>query len=137
MATGVLIGTVANRLEALSRGRAKAKTALRRFVSNEVADVVMSVGAEDMLAPHQCEVAVLFVDLRGFTGFTNNVTRSTSWACLSEYYAAVGDVLQEHGATIGGFDGDGVMAFVGDPVPHESPPTRPCGWHAVADRLDR
>jgi class 3 adenylate cyclase len=119
--TGVLVGGIAAHIDDARRAERAAKTALRRFVAPEVADVVVSSGAEDMLAPHQCEVGVIFVDLRGFTEFTNNVSPGRIVEVLGEYYAAVGEVLQENGATIGGFDGDGVMAFVGDPVPHDKP----------------
>ena len=71
-----------------------------------------------MLAPHRADIAALFVDLRGFTQFTNAVTAERVMRTLDEYYEAVGSILDAHGATIGGFDGDGVFAYVGDPIPH-------------------
>ncbi|HJR25682.1 MAG TPA: adenylate/guanylate cyclase domain-containing protein [Acidimicrobiales bacterium] len=90
---------------------------LRRFLSPQVADVVVTRGSEGLLEPHQSEVAVLFVDLRGFTRFTNSVDADTVVGVLGEYYAAVGTVLEAYGATIGGYDGDGIMAYLGDPIP--------------------
>jgi class 3 adenylate cyclase len=91
---------------------------LRRFLAPQVADVVMSASADDaLLAPHRRDVAVLFCDLRGFTRFTNSVDPDTVVSVLGEYYAAVGAVLEAHGATIGGYDGDGIMAYLGDPIP--------------------
>jgi adenylate cyclase len=91
---------------------------LRRFLASQVADVVMSTGAdESLLEPHRRDVAVLFCDLRGFTRFTNSVSPNTVVSVLGEYYAAVGSVLEGHGATIGGYDGDGIMAYLGDPIP--------------------
>ena len=87
---GVLIGGLASRLDA--RGvrsptsiaiskravteqvdELERTSRLRRFLSPQVADLVMSSGADRMLAPHRCEIAVFFVDLRGFTHFTNTV----------------------------------------------------------------
>jgi len=94
---------------------------LRRFLSPQVADVVMSTGTEELLKPHRCEVAVIFVDLRGFTSFTNAVDAGHVMTVLGDYYRAVGSVLDAHGATIGGFDGDGVMAYIGDPVAVDKP----------------
>jgi adenylate cyclase len=91
---------------------------LRRFLAPQVADVVMSASADDaLLAPHRRDVAVLFCDLRGFTRFTNSVYPDTVVSVLGEYYAVVGAVLEAHGATIGGYDGDGIMAYLGDPIP--------------------
>ena len=40
---------------------------------------------------------------------------------LDDYYRVVGSILDRHGATIGGFDGDGVMAYFGDPVRIDEP----------------
>jgi class 3 adenylate cyclase len=137
VASGVILGGITTGLDDSGREEARAKAALRRFVSKEVADVVVSKGAEEMLAPHQCEVAVLFVDLRGFTDFTNNVAPEHIVHVLGEYYAAVGEILQDNGATIGGFDGDGVMAFIGDPVPHDKPAQDAVRIaKAIAKRLD-
>ncbi|MEY2426326.1 MAG: adenylate cyclase [Actinomycetota bacterium] len=110
---------------------------LRRFLSPQIADVVMSVGAEVTLAPHRCEVAVLFVDLRGFTHFTNSVDAGRVMQVLGEYYNVVGSILDRHGATIGGFDGDGVMAYFGDPVPVDMPAREALMTAGeIADELD-
>jgi class 3 adenylate cyclase len=141
--TGVVMGGITNSLERSRREerRAKAELAslnrhleervsqqvneleragrLRRFLSPQIAEVVTSEGAEEMLAPHRRDIAAFFVDLRGFTAFTNAVTAERVMRVLDEYYDAVGSVLDRHGATIGGFDGDGVFAYLGDPVPHE------------------
>lgn len=135
VASGVILGGLAARLDESRRVEARAKAALRRFLAPEVADAVVSSSEE--LNAHQREVGVLFVDLRGFSEFTNLVEAERTMHVLTEYYAAVGAVLQEHGATIGGFDGDGVMAFIGDPVPHDKPAQQTVRTaEAVAARLD-
>ncbi|MCW3038800.1 MAG: adenylate/guanylate cyclase [Solirubrobacterales bacterium] len=89
---------------------------LRRFLAPQVAEVVMSDDRESLLEPHRRDVGILFCDLRGFTSFANRVDPDTIVSVLGEYYATVGTVLEAHGATIGGFDGDGIMAYLGDPI---------------------
>ena len=126
--TGVVVGGMAARLDDLNHNleaRVRDQVAelertgrLRRFLSPQVADVVTSEGADDVLRPHRADIAVFFVDLRGFTAFTNAVSAARVMRVLDEYYEAVGSILERHGATIGGFDGDGVFAYLGDPVPH-------------------
>jgi class 3 adenylate cyclase len=96
---------------------------LRRFLSPQVADAVLSSGGEDVLAPHRREVAVFFIDLRRFTSFTSRVEPEDVVDVLREYYDAVGALLNQFQATIGAFTGDGIMAYFGDPVPCDSPPT--------------
>src|SRR5438445_13426859 len=40
---------------------------LRHFLSPQVADLVLSQGADELLAGHRREITVVFADLRGFT----------------------------------------------------------------------
>lgn len=94
---------------------------LRRFLTPQVADAVMSADAEAMTRPHRRRIAVFFCDLRGFTAFTHDSEPEEVVANIDEYYRTVGEVLQRHGATIGGYAGDGIMAYLGDPVPHPEP----------------
>jgi len=94
---------------------------LRRFLSPQVADVLLSDDSETLHRPHRARIAVFFCDLRGFTAFTNRAEPEEVVSALDEYYAVTGGLLLKHGATIGDYAGDGVMAYFGDPVPHPDP----------------
>ena len=94
---------------------------LRRFLSPQVAEAVMSGESEGLTRPHRQRIAVFFCDLRGFTAFTNAAEPEEVVGVLDEYYRAVGEVLQRYDATIGGYAGDGIMAYFGDPVVREDP----------------
>ncbi|MEZ0577518.1 adenylate/guanylate cyclase domain-containing protein [Nocardioides sp. MH1] len=94
---------------------------LRRFLTPQVADAVLSADGEELIRPHRQQIAVFFCDLRGFTAFTKESEPEEVVADLDQYYRTVGEVLQRHGATIGGYAGDGIMAYLGDPVPHAEP----------------
>ncbi|GAA3833237.1 adenylate/guanylate cyclase domain-containing protein [Nocardioides panacisoli] len=94
---------------------------LRRFLTPQVADAVLSADADAVMRPHRARIAVFFCDLRGFTAFTKDSEPEEVVADLDLYYRTVGEVLQRHGATIGGYAGDGIMAYFGDPVPHPEP----------------
>ncbi len=97
---------------------------LRRFLSPQVADAVLSSGGENMLATHRRQIAVIFVDLRGFTGFSAVAEPEDVVEVLTEFYEAVGVIVKRLGATVGGFAGDGVMAYFNDPFPCDDPPGR-------------
>src|SRR4029077_8823426 len=45
---------------------------LRRFLSPQVADLVVASGTEKQLESHRREITALFCDLRGFTGFSES-----------------------------------------------------------------
>ena len=93
---------------------------LRRFLSPQIAEVVEGQ-AQELLQPHRRRIAVLFGDLRGFTAFTNANEPEEVLEVLNAYYSEVGAAIQAHRATIGGYEGDGFMAYVGDPLPVEDP----------------
>jgi class 3 adenylate cyclase len=97
---------------------------LRRFLSAPVAEAVLESSDESKLAPHRREIAVLFCDLRGFTGFTKQVEPEEVMEVLDSYYAAAGEQITKFQATLGSFEGDGLMAYLNDPVPCDEPARR-------------
>ncbi|MBV8296723.1 MAG: adenylate/guanylate cyclase domain-containing protein [Acidimicrobiia bacterium] len=103
-------------IEALNR--------LRRFLSPQVAEAVLTAGDEAILQPHRRQIAVFFVDLRGFTTFTSGAEPEEVVEALDAYYKVVGDVLRRYEATVGTFAGDGIMAYLNDPVPCEDAPDK-------------
>jgi class 3 adenylate cyclase len=141
--TGLLMGQIASRADELATAEHEARVeladlnhtledrvdeqvaeieqlgGLRRFLSPQVADVVLSGDSEELGKPHRRRIAVFFCDLRGFTAFTNNAEPEEVIGVLEEYYGAVGGLLQRYDATVGDYAGDGIMAYFGDPVPRE------------------
>lgn len=110
---------------------------LRRFLSAPVAEAVLSSSDESPLAPHRREIAVLFCDLRGFTAFTKQVEPEEVMEVLDGYYAAAGEQITAFQATLGSFEGDGLMAYLNDPVPCEEPARRVVEMGlAIADAID-
>jgi adenylate cyclase len=94
---------------------------LRRFLSPQVADLIVSSGNEKQLESHRREISALFCDLRGFTGFSESSDPEDVMALLREYHKAIGEIIFRHGGTLERFAGDGVMVIFGDPVPLENP----------------
>ena len=97
---------------------------LRRFLSAPVAEAVLTSSDESPLAPHRREIAVLFCDLRGFTAFTKQVEPEEVMEVLDAYYAAAGAQITRFEATLGSFEGDGLMAYLNDPIPCDKPGIR-------------
>ncbi|MEX2247264.1 MAG: protein kinase [Dehalococcoidia bacterium] len=92
---------------------------LRRFLSPQIADVVVSSGDETILRSHRRQVAVIFCDLRGFTGFSEDPEEVM--AVLGEYHEAMGALISAAEATVGFFEGAGLMVFFNDPLPCPEP----------------
>src|SRR5262249_5844406 len=67
------------------------------------------------------EIAVVFLDLRGFTAFTETADPEDVMAVLGEYHVAMGTLIMSYGGTLERFAGDGMMVFFNDPVPLRNP----------------
>jgi class 3 adenylate cyclase/PAS domain-containing protein len=90
---------------------------LTRFLSPKVSDLIMSGDADDPLKTRRREITVVFVDLRGFTGFTETAEPEEVMGVLREYHAELGRAIMAYDGTIEHFAGDGVMILFNDPVP--------------------
>jgi len=93
---------------------------LKRFFSPQLAELLVAEG-EEMLKAHRREVNVAFLDLRGFTAFTERAAPEEVMGLLREYHGALGRLVIRHGGTLERFAGDSVMVFFNDPVPMERP----------------
>jgi adenylate cyclase len=89
---------------------------LRRFLSPQVVDAIVSSGDESILRSHRREVAVFFADLRGWTKFVDTVEPEELLRVLREFHQAIGGLVQRFEATVGFLEGDGVQLFFNDPI---------------------
>lgn len=96
---------------------------LKRFFSRPVAEAIVA-GGEEMLEPHRCEITAVFLDLRGFTAFTDRADPDEVMELLRAYHATLGRTVDEFGGTLEHFAGDGIMIFFNDPLPVDRPAER-------------
>ena len=89
---------------------------LRRFLSPQVADLIVSSGNEALLDSHRREITVVFVDLRGFTAFAETAGPEEVMEVLHQYHAEMGRLILDAEGTLEHFAGDGLMVFFNDPV---------------------
>src|SRR5215467_8789225 len=94
---------------------------LKRFFSPQLAELIVSGGAEDPLKSHRREITVVFLDLRGFTAFAETSEPEEVMGVLREYHAEMGRLVLEHEGTLERFTGDGMMIFFNDPLPVDNP----------------
>jgi class 3 adenylate cyclase/CheY-like chemotaxis protein len=97
---------------------------LRRFLSPQLAELVMSSGDESFLKSHRREITVVFCDLRGFTAFAETVEPEDLMLVLNQYHAALGDLVHRFEGTLERFAGDGLMVIFNDPLPCPDGPRR-------------
>jgi adenylate cyclase len=97
---------------------------LRRFLSPQLAELILSSGTESLLQSHRREIAVVFCDLRGFTAFSEVGEPEDVMSVLDLYHSAMGELIFRHEGTLKDIYGDGLMIFFNDPVPCPDPVAR-------------
>ncbi|MEW1952876.1 response regulator [Terrabacter sp. NPDC080008] len=103
-------------LERLSR--------LRRFLSPQIAGLILESGDESFLESHRRDITTVFTDLRGFTAFAETSEPEETMSVLRDYHAALGELVFAYEGTLEHFAGDGLMVFFNDPPPCADAPER-------------
>jgi class 3 adenylate cyclase len=97
---------------------------LKRFFSPQLAELILAGGADDPLESHRRDITVVFLDLRGFTAFSESAEPEEVMGALSEFHNAMGRRILEYQGTLERFTGDGLMVFFNDPLPIQEPARR-------------
>ncbi len=91
----------------------------QRFLSPQIAKAILEDENSDPFKTHRREVTVAFIDLRGFTAFSDSAEPEEVIDFLRTYHAEMGRLIFQYEGTVEHFAGDGIMAFFGDPIPRE------------------
>jgi adenylate cyclase len=117
------------------RARRALRTTFERFVAPDVAAELLPEGdAPARLESRRLEATVLFCDLRGFTTLAERLRAEQVIAVLNRYLDAVSGAVFAHGGTVVSYQGDGVMAVFGAPLPQDDHAAR--ALHAAREILD-
>jgi adenylate cyclase len=95
---------------------------LRRFLSPQLAELIVSGDDDALLDSHRREITVVFCDLRGFTAFSEAAEPEEVMAVLGRFHAELGQLVFQFGGTLERFAGDALMIFFNDPFPCPDPP---------------
>lgn len=106
---------------AVSQDRAQRIARLRQFLAPQVADLVESVGHEEVLDSQRVDVVAIFCDLRNFTAFSAQAKPDEVMAVLDKYYYSLGPIITKFEATQTSFTGDGLMLLLNAPLPRDNP----------------
>lgn len=91
-----------------------------RFLDPIVVQQLAEQGlSEETQASKQCEISILFSDIRGFTTMSEKASAAEIMSLLNAYFTRqVGVIFKNHG-TLDKFIGDAIMAFWGAPLADE------------------
>ena len=89
---------------------------LSRYFSPNMVNLLASA-EHDPGAVRSQDIAVLFVDIVGFTSIAESSTPAEVMELLRRYHALIEEAIFENGGTLDKYLGDGVMATFGTPQP--------------------
>ena len=123
--TGVALlfiaGVVAHYVRA-AIGKNEVTKTFERYVAPSIVKEIMKEGTDELsLGGKNCEIAVLFVDVRGFTTMSERLAPEKVVLILNRYLTMASNCIEEQSGTLDKFVGDAVMAFWGAPLPQEDP----------------
>ncbi len=88
-----------------------------RFLDPLVVEQLANEGLnEATLAGRNCEISVLFSDIRGFTSMSEKASAAEIMTLLNAYFTQQVGVIFKNKGTLDKFIGDAIMAFWGAPV---------------------
>ena len=89
---------------------------LKRYLSPQIAETILR-DDEIVFKSHRREITVVFVDLRGFTAFSESAEPEEVMDVLRAYHAEMGKLVFQFDGTLLRFAGDGLLIFFNDPIP--------------------
>ncbi len=101
-----------NELERINR--------IKHFLPPTVSEAILKSDVVDPFQTHRKEITSVFIDLRGFTNFSDSYEPEEVMLVLREYHEAVGRLIDKYEGTLEHFAGDGIMVFFNDPRPQNN-----------------
>ena len=87
-----------------------------QYLSPDVAAALLAEPNRSELGGELVEISVLFVDLKGFTAYSERRSPGEVVGLLNEYFEAIVPIVFDEGGTIVEFAGDALMAIFNAPV---------------------
>ena len=122
-----LVSEIVSSLRRLSRLE-RHQAGLRQFFAPPILEALGQDLDTDILEPRECDVTVLFCDLRGFSQHAENAAHDLT-GLLSRVSEALGVMTEQilsFGGVTGDFQGDAALGFWGWPFASESAPLNAC-----------
>ncbi len=92
----------------------------QRYVAPEIVSELLKEGSDaTALGGKLCDIAVLFVDIRGFTTMSEILSPEEIVEILNRYLTLTSSCIFDNTGTLDKFVGDCTMAFWGAPLPQE------------------
>ncbi|MGD9841584.1 MAG: adenylate/guanylate cyclase domain-containing protein [Steroidobacteraceae bacterium] len=110
---------LAQQVRASEAGHERVHDAFRRYVSPQLVERILTRSATEVAelnAGQRLQAAVLFADMRGFTGLAERLAPTQVFELLNEFFAVLTSVAFQHAGTVFNMAGDSLMVGFGVPI---------------------
>ncbi|MDR3664140.1 MAG: adenylate/guanylate cyclase domain-containing protein [Mycobacterium sp.] len=112
------IGQLATAFNAMTEGlaeRERIRAAFGTYVDPSIVDHILADVGDRLAEGEEVEITALFMDVRGFTGYSEQRPARDVVAMLNRLFATVVPIVGDHGGYVDKFIGDGLLAVFGVP----------------------
>lgn len=114
------IATVVIHYIRAAQARARVYSTFERYVAPSVVKELMKEGTDSLaLGGKLCDIAVLFVDVRGFTTMSERLEPEKVVYIINKILTMTSSCIEKNNGTLDKYVGDCTMAFWGAPLPQE------------------
>lgn len=93
--------------------RERIRSAFGTYVDPAIAELILREGTD--LAGEEVEVSMMFIDIRDFTGFSENTPAPEIVSTINRLFERAVPLIRDHGGHVDKFVGDGLLAVFGAP----------------------
>ena len=117
-AAAIYVVSIVRHYLAAARERRRIRNTFERYVAPEIVGEILREGEDSLsLGGKLCDIAVLFVDIRGFTTMSERLAPEEVVSILNRYLSMTSRCVAANRGTLDKFVGDATMAFWGAPLP--------------------
>ena len=91
-----------------------------KYIGPEVLEMIMANPESIWLKGHRSEATVIFVDIRGFSTYSEDKEPEEIVEKLNQYFEIATSAIKDYGGYVDKFIGDAVLGVFGVPVYHEN-----------------
>lgn len=98
------------------------KRAMGKYLSKDVMKKVLADESKLKLGGIRTNATLLFVDIRNFTGLSEQIEPQEVSYILNEYFSTIEPIIEHYNGIVNKYLGDGLLAIFGEPINDENHP---------------